>query len=323
MRLRLFGTKSVISTIAFSVIFLIILGCSKDETPFRVGFNTWVGYGPFYIAQEKGYFNEVGLKVELERIEGTGERRAAIIAGRLDAMGSTVDDLLVGSDQGVKARCILLVDESAGADGIVANKEINTVNSLKGKRVAVQPGFVNHFFLLYILDKHSIDPKEISIVPMEPDKAGIAFINGEVDAAVTWEPYLTKARERQNAHVLVDTNSEKHIIVDIFAVSEKALNERQDDVKKFIAAYFKALDFYLKHPDEGTVIISQKMGLNISETNDMLSGVHFITKEENKTMFKKGELIQVIKKADQLWLKAGFTKKSQKVENLIDAAFIQ
>src|SRR2546430_1151545 len=94
---------------------------------FRIAFNTWVGYGPFYIAQEKGFFKEEGLNVELQRIEGTGERRAALISGRIEALGSTIDDLVVGASQNVPAKMVLGIDESHGADGVVAVRSIRTL----------------------------------------------------------------------------------------------------------------------------------------------------------------------------------------------------
>src|ERR1017187_5404835 len=75
-----------------------------------LGFNTWVGYGPFYVADKKGFLAAEGLQVEFQRIEGTAERRQALIAGRLDALGTTIDDVAVGAEQGVPAKVVLAVD---------------------------------------------------------------------------------------------------------------------------------------------------------------------------------------------------------------------
>src|SRR6267143_1980231 len=145
--------------------------CSRRQRPstFHVAFNTWVGYGPFYVAKEKGFFKDEGLDVDLQRIEGTGDRRAALIAGRVEALGSTVDDLVVGASQGVPAKMVLGIDQSNGADGIVVVNGIKDIKDLKGKTVAVQPGFVNHFFLLYLLDKNGLSPNDVKIEAMEPD----------------------------------------------------------------------------------------------------------------------------------------------------------
>jgi hypothetical protein len=70
-------------------------GCSnangagpERRPPLKIGLVTWLGYGPFYIAKEKGFLEENKVDVELERIEGDVERRAAIASGRLDGIGS-------------------------------------------------------------------------------------------------------------------------------------------------------------------------------------------------------------------------------------------
>ena len=76
----------------------------------RIGFNTWVGYGPLYIARDKGFFAKHGVEVSLLRMEGTGERRSAMMAKRLEAVGSTIDDLVVGAAQGVPGKMVLAVD---------------------------------------------------------------------------------------------------------------------------------------------------------------------------------------------------------------------
>jgi NitT/TauT family transport system substrate-binding protein len=92
--------KGLLVTLVIIIVVGVVAGCHQSAgatEPIRVGFNTWVGFGPFYIAQEKGFFAKRGLNVELQRIEGTGDRRSAFIAGRLEGMGSTVDDLIIGA----------------------------------------------------------------------------------------------------------------------------------------------------------------------------------------------------------------------------------
>ena len=137
-----------------------------------LGFNTWVGYGPFYVADKKGFLAAEGLQVEFQRIEGTAEQRQALIAGRLDALGTTIDDVAVGAEQGVPAKVVLAVDRSNGADGVVVSSDIEDVSELRGRSVAVQPGFVSHFFLLYVLDQHGISPKDIRIQANSSNGAG-------------------------------------------------------------------------------------------------------------------------------------------------------
>jgi len=301
--------------------------CSRGG-PFRVAFNTWVGYGPFYVAQEKGFFKEEGLDVQLQRIEGTGDRRAALIAGRIEALGSTIDDLVVGASQGVTARMVLGIDQSSGADGIVAVNTIKDIKDLKGKTVAVQPGFVNHFFLLYLLDRNGISPNDVKIEAMEPDAAGLAFVAKKIDVAVTWEPYLSRAKERPDGHVLITTADPiaQGVIVDNLIVRDDTIEGRRRDIEKFVRAWFKAVQYVKTNPDDANAIIGKAFGLSATEVASTLKGVTLFDESMNEKFFSRSEtsltVFKIANKAGDLYLQQGLIKTKPNVDNLIDTTFV-
>ena len=304
--------------------------CTSKQNPstFRVAFNTWVGYGPFYVAKEKGFFKEEGLDVDLQRIEGTGDRRAALIAGRVEALGSTVDDLVVGASQGVPAKMVLGIDQSNGADGIVAVKTIVNIKDLKGKTIAVQPGFVNHFFLLYLLDKNGLSPNDVKIEAMEPDAAGLAFVAKKIDVAVTWEPHLSKAKERSDGHVLITSADPiaEGVIVDNFIVRNDVIQSRRQDIEKFIRAWFKAVQYCKSHPDEANAIIARAFDLKPSEVPDMLSGLKLFDEGMNKRFLTlSGEphtVLEIAGKAGELYFRAGLISNKPDAKTLVDTTFV-
>lgn len=306
------------------LVLLFVRGVAVDRGPnhIGVGFNTWVGYGPFYIAQERGYFSEEGLRVDLQRIEGTGERRAALAAGRLDAMGSTIDDLVVSASQGVPARLVLALDESAGADGILVAESISGAKDLKGARIAVQPGFVNHFFLLFVLSQNGIKASDVHVVPMEPDKAAAAFVAKEVDVAVTWEPHLTAVKEnRPDGKVLLTSSDFPGLIVDILVFRRDFVEEHPDTVRSFVRAWYRAVQFLGENPEEGRRIIASAFNLDRSEVAEMLSGVRLFGEEENAAYFNRANKVNVYgvaQAAARLWEEAGIIPNRPDVDQLID-----
>lgn len=322
--------KWILAMVAIIMVIGVVAGCQPSTgtaQPIRVGFNTWVGFGPFYIAQEKGFFAERGLNVELQRIEGTGERRSALIAGRLEGMGSTVDDLIIGAAQGVEGKMVLGLDESIGADGILTSKDISTVADFKGKSIAVQPGFVNHFFLLYILDANGLSSKDVTIVPMEPDKASAAFVAEEVDIAVTWEPHLSEVeKNRPDGQRFLTTNDYPGIVVDILVFRNDVVEDRPDDVRAFVDAWYQALDFLQTNPEEANAIIAKAMDLASVDVGGMLSGVKFLSKEDNAKYHDKAEQVNVFSIAaiaGELWQAEGFIDKPVEVDGLIDTRFLE
>lgn len=322
--------KWILAIIATIIVLGAVTGCQQSteaSQPIRIGFNTWVGYGPLYIAQEKGFFTNHGVTVELQRIEGTGDRRSGLIAGRLDGMASTVDDLIISAAQGVSGKMVLGIDESAGADGILTTKDITSVADFKGKSIAVQPGFVNHFFLLYILDANGLSSKDVTIVPMEPDKASAAFVAKEVDIAVTWEPHLSEVeKNRPDGQRFLTTSDYPGLIVDILIFGNDFIEKRPNDVRAVVDAWYEALEFLRTNPDEGNAIIAQAMDLTPEDVGGMLSGVKFLSKEDNAKYHDKAEKVNVFSiaaTAAKLWQAEGFIDKPVDVDSVIDTTFLK
>lgn len=326
-------TGILILSILAAGFLIFVIKKQRGPTPFRIAFNTWVGYGPFYVAKEKGFFKEEGLDVRLERIEGTGERRGALIARRIEALGTTIDDLVVGASQGVPATMILAIDESTGADGIVAVNTIRGITDLRGKTVAVQPGFVNHFFLLYVLDKAGLSPDEVKIQAMEPDAAGLAFVAGRIDVAVTWEPHLSKAKERRDGRILITTADPmtRGVIVDNLIVRNDVIENRRRDVERLVRAWFRALRFCRTNPEEASAIIAKEFGLTPSETTEMLfsakPAVSLLGPSANKEFLSlKGDphtFLEVAGKAADLYHRQRLISNIPDAKALIDTSFLQ
>src|SRR3954471_5192508 len=87
----------------------------------RIAHSTWVGYGPLYIAQEKGFFKKNGVDVELVVMEDPKERFPTLMADRIQLIASTVDTALLYMKNNDDYKYVVAIDDSNGGDGIVAN----------------------------------------------------------------------------------------------------------------------------------------------------------------------------------------------------------
>ena len=268
----------------------------------------------------------MALQLRWNEWEGTGERRAALVAGRLEGAGSTADDLIIGAAQDVPAKMVLALDESVGADGILTGQDISEPSQLRGKSIAVQPGFVNHFFLLYVLDSHGLSSKDVKIVPMEPDKASAAFLSRDVDVAVTWEPHLSEVKNhRQDGRVLLTTKDYPDIIVDILVFRNDFINTHSHQVRAFVEAWYDALDFLRENPDESHAIIAAALGLKKEEIGGMLKGVKFLGREDNLRYYDKTAKVNVYSiasTASRLWHQEGYIEHDVDPNELITASFL-
>ena len=294
-------------------------------TPVKVAHATWVGYGPLYIAKELGYFAEEGLDVDLVIIEDESQYAAAMASGNIDGLGNVLDREVIHFAKGTGEVVTFAMDESSGGDGVVASQEIKTVADLKGKTVGLDKSSTSYFFFLSILKKYGVDEKDINILEMGASDAGAAFVAGRIDAAVTWEPWLTNAGQREGGHVLVSSKEMPKTIVDVFVLNADFVKQHPDVPAKMTKCWNKAVAWYEQNADKGNAIMAKAMSLETQEMADMASGVTFIGGAANKAFFDKSQpnsIYEVAERAIEFWKSKGIVTGDVSVDTLITSDYV-
>ncbi len=315
--------------VGMMVLVLLIGGTAFAGEPIKLGMSTWLGYAPLYLAKEKGFFQKRGIDVEIVVIESPADRRAAFAADKIQGMATTVDThvMTAAAENPIPVKQVLAMDDSNGGDGIVAKKEIKTVKDLKGKTVAAQLGAgASYFWLNYVLSQNGLKLSDIKAVDMKAGDAGAAFVAGKVDAAVTWEPWLSKAKETPFGGVLLSSDKTPGIIVDSLAFKPAYLKAHGDDVKKIIAAWNEAVKFAADNPKEADAIMAKFTNQKPEEFTKEKAGVRFYGEKENKEYFgtaqKPGSLYNVTQRAADVWFELKFIKTKPKAADLIDGSYL-
>jgi len=209
-------------------------GSSTLNRPLRVGVVTWGGYaGGQYFNRgfkpnpESQYRQKYGFDVEFVLMDDFVPSREAFKAGSLDLLWGTVDsfpsEVAALHAQGVKI--LFQADWSRGGDAVVVRRGINSVNDLKGKKIAVAFGTPSHTFLLWLLNAGDLTQKDVQVIEVPSAiNAGELFKAQRVDAAVVWSPDDEDCVSKVNgAKVLKSTRDADHIIADVFYVKEEFL----------------------------------------------------------------------------------------------------
>lgn len=320
----------------FVVISMIIVtlmvfsfGCEKkpeEQKPFNIAIASWVGFAPFYIAVDKGFFNEEGLNAKILKIEDQGARRSAFNSGQIQGMVDTLDSFANGVPHGLQGTMIHKIDDSYGGDGIVVRKEVDSIKDLRGKTVAYTQGLPPQFFLLYLLKKEGLTSKDIKSLYMDAGDAGAAFVAEKVDAAVTWEPWLSKAKETEHGKILFTSEDHPGLITDIFIVHNNVIESRKEDVEKVLRAWFKAITYISEHPDDAGAIMAQHLGLSAEEVLGMLQGLRFASYEDNLTYFGvhggTNKFVETFNVASEIWKEEGLITKTVDGASVYDASFL-
>ncbi len=271
---------------------------------------TWPGYGPIYLGKAKDFFKEEGVDVDIQIQENTQARNSALVSGEIDLIGITLESVILANAKGVPQKVVGISDISNGGDGIIAKNSIKSIKDLKGKTVAFPEGQPSHLFLLYHLDKAGLAIGDIKpVFTDDAGKAGELFAAGRADAAVTWEPWLSKATESGKGHLLVSSKGVKDILIGIFAANSNKVQKDSDKLTRFFRGWYKSMDYMQNHMEESLPIMAKGFNLPVAEFKDIMGGLRFIGKDEAKKMLGaesgQGEFFEISKYEDSLWRKAG------------------
>ena len=193
-------------------------------TKVAIGTSGWTGFAPLTLAKEAGIFAKNGLDVTIKKIP-QASRHLAIASGDIQCAATTVETWIVWNANGVATTQLFQLDKSYGADGMAVRNNIAAIKDVKGKTVAASaPGTAPYFTLAWFLKKNGLTVKDVTVVNMEPAAAAQAFIAGQNDVAMTYEPYLSAVRDKPEAGKIIATTLDYPMIMDTFGCTPAFLD---------------------------------------------------------------------------------------------------
>lgn len=252
--------------VAAAVIGLGVSGATAQEvSKITIAMSGWTGFAPITLAKETGIFKKNGVEVEIKKMP-TSNRHQAMAAGEVQAIATTVDTHILYASSGVDVTQVLVLDSSHGGDGIAVRPPIASIADLKGKQVAVQYGGVPQFWLAYVLKKNGLSINDVQTSNLQPSDAANAFVAGQFDAAVTYEPYLSKVREAK-ANIVVTSDQTPGVIIDTLAFQPDFIKKNPKTVAAVVKSWFEALDA-IKADEKKTFEI---MGKDVNQTAEQFA----------------------------------------------------
>jgi NitT/TauT family transport system substrate-binding protein len=295
---------------------------AAQDTKVSVGISGWTGFGPLTLAREAGIFRKHGLDVTLKKIPQTS-RHLALASNDIQCAATTVETWIVWQAAGVTTRQIFQIDKSNGADGIAVRAQIGSLKELKGKSVAASPpGTSPHFLLAWMLAKNGMTTKDVTIVNLEPGPATDAFIAGQNDAVVTYEPYLSALRARPEAGRILATTLDYPVVVDTFGCMAGFLDGYPKAAKALADSYFEALEMIAKDPAKAYGIMGADVKQSAEAFGQSAKLLRWQDRAANKTFFAS-EHAALSKEVADVLLQAGVIKRIPDLSQLADPQFIR
>jgi NitT/TauT family transport system substrate-binding protein len=294
-----------------------------ESGTFRMGIEPWLGYGPWRIAEQDGTFRRNGLNVEITNFTTDDQINAAFAAGRLDGTNIATHTALRFAAAGLPIKIVLLEDVSTTADAILAGPDIRTIADLKGKKVAFEEGTTSDILLSYALRANGMSKSDIQVVPLPAADAGSAFIAGRVDAAVTYEPYLTTALQQdRQARLLYTAGEDPGLVSDVFVVSDDTLKSKPGQLAALVKSWGEAVGAYGADPRAGQLLIERSVGADPGSLATAFRGVKFFDLAENKSELDGAFRDKTIEDVKAAAKDAGLLDGDVNARDLIVASFV-
>jgi NitT/TauT family transport system substrate-binding protein len=295
---------------------------ASAQTKVNIGISGWTGFAPLTLAKEAGIFARNGLDVTIKKIP-QASRHLAIASGDIQCAATTVETWIVWNASGVATTQLFQLDKSYGADGMAVRNDVKSIKDIKGKTVAASaPGTAPYFTLAWFLKKNGLSVKDVKVVNMEPGPAAQAFIAGQNDVAMTYEPYLSAVRAKPDAGKIIATTLDYPMIMDTFGCTPDFIAKNEGAVKALAKSYFEALEMIKKDEKKAFEI----MGADVKQTGEKFGEsakyLRWQDQAANKTFFS-GEHAKFSKEAADLLLEIGVIKKIPDLSKLADPRFVQ
>ncbi|TAD87327.1 MAG: ABC transporter permease [Alphaproteobacteria bacterium] len=292
------------------------------QTRVAIGISGWTGFAPLTLAKEAGIFAKNGIDATIRKIP-QASRHLAILSGDIQCAATTVETWIVWAANGVPTRQLFQLDKSYGADGMVVRNSVASIRDLRGKTVAASaPGTAPYFTLAWFLKENGMSIRDVTVVNMEPGPAAQAFIAGQNDAAMTYEPFLSAVRGAPQAGKILHTTLDYPMVMDTFGCTPAFIAANERAVKAITDSYFEALEMIAREPARANQIMGADVRQSAEEFAKSASYLRWQDRAANKAFFA-GPHAEFSAKAADLLMELGIIRQKPDMTQLVDARFIQ
>lgn len=255
---------SVFSKVTLTILLCFALASVAQAKDVNLG---WSGIGswttlPYVVANEKGFFDKEGLKVQLITFRGTNLMLTALLTGDLDY--ATILPFLTGAAaRGLPVRILAAVTKNSSYF-MVARPEIDNVKALRGKKIGINSFGSSADYAAYAaLSRSGMDPnKDLTILAIgggTPERLA-AVVSGSVDATVITSP-AEYAAEKQGLRIVMSAQELGQFVripITGIGATQKKMEKDPDEIVRLLRALRLSTLYLLQNP-EYSVALFQKI----------------------------------------------------------------
>ena len=261
---------------------------AQEKHPVTVAVSPWIGYGPLYIAKEKGFYGDVDVEISI--IADTDTRIARLMGRYAQIVAAPAGAMVRKSRKELDFRAFMVIDESTGGDGIVAVPGTGSIRNLEGKKVAMELYSPSEFWLDMLLEERDLEDlkEEMEFVNLEGLEALSALRREDVAALVGREPFLSGAHRELNGEILATSSETPGMVVDVLFTQADTIERRGDDLAAVVRGVYRAVRWMEDNPAASKTIIKKYLGEHYkvnADFNNTFNAVSFYGRDDNIRYF--------------------------------------
>ena len=310
-------------TVGLALVCLALFaGCqTKARRPLRIGLTQFPPYDMAFLARDLGYLS--GVSVELVDMRSPAEVRRAYKNGLLDGVAVTMESVIEFSVWDRDDRVVQVIDVSDGADALIARRSIESIADLRGKRLALENTPLGHLVARRALSSAGVEPDEVTLVPLDFPNHATSFANGSVDAVVTWEPMRSRSLAA-GGHVLFSSADMPNEIVDVLVVQGPLVDARLNDLRGLADGWFRAVEYFEKHPQDAAKRIAPRQGLSPAQVLDAFDGLRLVGRHENIELLdgERPRLLKALQETARYLGEIGLMRSAAHLDGMVSSRVV-
>ena len=254
-----------------AVLFVMASGlwsCSKSDYSRRVEIVT-IGTTPIelnaliYVADEQKFFTNNGVRVVFKDYDTGVAAVNGLLKGEVD-IALTTEFVIVGKSLQKQDVLDLATTDKSMLFYIIARADrgINSTADLRGKRIAVPRQTITEFYLGRMLELNGMRIQQVTMVDTKASDPAGTIAGGDVDAVVTWEPYVTQIRQQMGNGVITWPVQSGQVSFWSVASTPGWIKQHPDLVRQFLKSLAQAEEYIIHHPVEAKKILQKRLKLD-------------------------------------------------------------
>ncbi|MDH1281884.1 putative urea ABC transporter substrate-binding protein [Pseudomonas chengduensis] len=211
---------------------------------FKLCWSIFAGWMPWGYAAEQGivkkWADKYGIDIQVQQVPDYVGSIEQYTAGQFDACSMTnMDALTIPAAAGKDNTALIIGDFSNGADGVLLRGSGKRIQDLKGKTVLLVENSVSHYLLSRALEWALLEESDVTIQHVSDADIADAFLAGQGDAVITWNPILAEIRRKTEVSQVFTSNLIPGEILDLTVVDSQTLAQHPEFGRALTGAWFE------------------------------------------------------------------------------------